>query len=791
MAEIAVDNSFLTDRARDYAILSDLAYAKWNKIGNEWKPDEKYNSLWEDMSERGYSVLAHMPNTQTGYSGILFEYKDKDTNTSTSVLVNRGSELKLENFDWRDLYADINIWLNHSLPEQFYSMVQFIEQLRSDANIKLVDFDVAGHSLGGCLSQMTKAAYASNVQQTYTYNSLGAESLTKVYEKVESNIPGKVLVRYWYADPNSGSGQWLYYEWDPTVWEKYETFFNQQKTVDASNVYNISGKDGIIFAANIGKDIGPEIFIQGSSHKIDVVSDQLKTSPFYIDPSKPVTIIGSSKDEFFYGDFDSKHYSGNPIGLVTLVGGYGSDLLKGSDRDDWLYGDLYAALNDQDKIKTGNVSVILGNDTLIGGKGDDHLFGGPESDIYYYNYLDGNDTIKDTEGNNTIIYKSNGKSRIISDFYRSGTATEVWETNDSQFQISHASLWKLDLPGGGTLTLEDFQADKFGIRLVDLPTLPSKGQITFGTSASDNISSDTSGDDYIDSLAGDDNIYAWQGGNDWLVGGEGSDILNSYRAVGSNDVLEGGVGADLLAGGPGDDLLFGEVYGEMTSLIEAGEIVLSEAGKGDLVSGGFGNDFIYGSNRGDALMGFDGHDLIVGGGGDDAIFGDDDYGLATRDWSFTITQGVSVTLNGLTLETGTAPGDDAIYAGTGNDFVYAGGGGDEVYGGADNDTLLGEAGDDFISGDAGDDILEGDATWVAVADQGNDYIDGGAGNDQIRGYAGSDDLFGGDNNDTIYGDAGDDYLDGESGDDTLYGGADNDTIFGGEGIGSARRWRGG
>ena len=154
-------------------------------------------------------------------------------------------------------------------------------------------------------------------------------------------------------------------------------------------------------------------------------------------------------------------------------------------------------------------------------------------------------------------------------------------------------------------------------------------------------------------------------------------LLARLDAHVEGEALVTDVGNDIMSGGPGDDLLFGEVYGERASLIEAGEVALSETGKGDLISGGFGNDFVYGSTRGDALMGFDGHDLIVGGGGDDAIFGDDDYSIATRDWSFTITQGVSVTLNGMTLETGIAPGDDAIYAGTGNDFVYAGGGSDD------------------------------------------------------------------------------------------------------------------
>jgi len=367
------------------------------------------------------------------------------------------------------------------------------------------------------------------------------------------------------------------------------------------------------------------------------------------------------------------------------------------------------------------------------------------------------------------------------------------------------------MPDGGIIELgTDFKDGDFGVHLLDVPDKPQTGTPITGDlepidfdenepglqakhDAWGNIITDpdvplpgrsdflydTTGNDRIDGGAGYDYIRAQQGGDDWLSGGDGIDFVSSVTASGK-DVIEGGSGSDLLAGGPGDDLVFSENYGEMAALIAAGEVAQSIIEKGDLATGNAGNDFVYGSDRGDLLFGGNNHDLIVGGGGGDAIFGDDDYSTAIADWSFTITQGVGVSITSLTYETSITPGDDAIYAGTGNDFVYAGGGGDEVYGGADNDTILGEAGDDFISGDAGDDFLEGDASWVAVADQGSDYIDGGAGNDQIWGQGGSDDLFGGDNNDTIQGDAGDDYLDGEAGDDILYGGADNDTLFGGE-----------
>jgi len=41
----------------------------------------------------------------------------------------------------------------------------------------------------------------------------------------------------------------------------------------------------------------------------------------------------------------------------------------------------------------------------------------------------------------------------------------------------------------------------------------------------------------------------------------------------------------------------------MQALIADGEIALGTGVKGDLASGGAGNDFVYGSNRNDALFG--------------------------------------------------------------------------------------------------------------------------------------------------------------------------------------------
>jgi hypothetical protein len=43
MPDISINNSFLTERARDYAALSDLAYADWSYNGKEWVPNSGEN----------------------------------------------------------------------------------------------------------------------------------------------------------------------------------------------------------------------------------------------------------------------------------------------------------------------------------------------------------------------------------------------------------------------------------------------------------------------------------------------------------------------------------------------------------------------------------------------------------------------------------------------------------------------------------------------------------------------------------------------------------------------------
>jgi len=465
---------------------------------------------------------------------------------------------------------------------------------------------------------------------------------------------------------------------------------------------------------------------------------------------------------------------------VFMLGGDNGDTLTGSANADLLYGGAGA-----DTLTGGE-----GADTVLGGSGDDVLNGGLGHDSYVYVIGDGNDDIVDEDKDGEIVLLMSGTERrmALNNFFESGQ--DEWKLLDgSAIKMTHNSLYTIVFSDGGTIDFgADFQSGDFGINLLEIPDAPVIGNTILGdqnpSDYNDSLS-DTAGNDRIEGLSGDDDINAYNGGSDWLLGGDGGDVINSLWHEGM-DIIEGGTGSDLLSGGQGNDKVFGDSYGEMETSIAAGETAASINERGDLISGGTGNDFVYGANRNDALFGGEGHDLLVGGGGGDALFGDDEYGMATRAWSFTINPGLNVSFDNVAVEFGTFQGDDLIYAGTGNDFVYAGGGGDEVYGGDGDDTVIGEAGDDFVEGGAGNDILEGDASWIAIAEQGNDYIDGGSGADKIWGGGGSDDLFGGTENDEIYGDSGDagdagDYIDGESGNDILFGIGGNDTIYGGAG----------
>lgn len=212
-----------------------------------------------------------------------------------------------------------------------------------------------------------------------------------------------------------------------------------------------------------------------------------------------------------------------------------------------------------------------------------------------------------------------------------------------------------------------------------------------------------------------------------LSSGLGSDPEPNDDQVADQDSIQG---ID-----PSNGLDFGYVYLPQPASVgnTAGMPQSSDApalvDSDETLTGGLGNDI---------LFGLGGDDWIVGGDGDDSLGG--------------------------------RAGDDTLLGGFDEDQLIGGDGNDSLDGGTDADTLYGDAGQDTLIGAAGNDAL--------YAGDGQDLLAGDAGQDNLFGGQGQDTLYGGDDADTIDGGIGNDLMYGGAGSDEVFGGAGQDTLWG-------------
>ncbi|MCI0755554.1 Hint domain-containing protein [Teichococcus vastitatis] len=122
----------------------------------------------------------------------------------------------------------------------------------------------------------------------------------------------------------------------------------------------------------------------------------------------------------------------------------------------------------------------------------------------------------------------------------------------------------------------------------------------------------TSGADTYTAPLNELNTISGSTGDDFLVGGDLSDIINGEDG---NDTLIGRAGADNINGGTGRDQIFGN-------------------GGRDTLNGGAGNDVIDGGRSADIINGGAGNDILTGGPGDDQIDGGNGTDIVTYNDNF-------------------------------------------------------------------------------------------------------------------------------------------------------------
>lgn len=310
-------------------------------------------------------------------------------------------------------------------------------------------------------------------------------------------------------------------------------------------------------------------------------------------------------------------------GADLLSGGVGEDMLRGGDGEDTLFGadedDMLLGGDGDDRLDEG-----AGHGGLEGGAGADTLVGGMGPDAFVIDRMSGDDVVVDfTAGPGMFDHIAIRDLR--------------WE--ELSFEDAAEGV-RISWDGGSAqllgVAMRDLAQDDFmfaespdlppGARQPDGPTeeraTPSEeGPEITAAAASDRPDADGErldvphgqalvGGNDRDVLAGgegDDHLFG-RGGRDLLAGGMGNDIL---QGDGGRDTILGGDGMDRLNGGRGDDLLIG---GEMADEIMGGDDddTIDEGAGHGMIEGGHGDDVITGGMGADAF-------IVAPDSGDDVI----------------------------------------------------------------------------------------------------------------------------------------------------------------------------
>jgi Ca2+-binding RTX toxin-like protein len=530
-------------------------------------------------------------------------------------------------------------------------------------------------------------------------------------------------------------------------------YFINQQAINASDDYLLldGHKDRVIFGSNQGETI-----IGGSAEKL------------YGEAGND-TIVGGTGDNYIDGGEGNDVLDGD-YGADILIGGAGDDIIGNSQRDREGYSGALAG-----------GTPFFGN-TVTGGLGNDTIYGSRYGDVYHFNRGDGVDTIIEFDqnfSNSTELYRD--KLILGAEISTLGTLLSVSGLDlviqfiNSADKITVKNHFNSTINTGAKIEEIHF-ADG---TIWNSTEISSKAMVTIGTDGDDIIYGNSSvtfsdviyggkGNDTLNASAGADTLYGEEG-NDILNGGSENDYLDGGDG---NDILDGGYGSDVLIGGDGNDTIG---LGQYDMSGSSGSLPIGTTFYGNKITGGKGDDTIYGSNYGDIYN-------FNAGDGKDIIY---EQSLTSSSELYTdrIVFGDLINTSNIILN---SSGSDLIvtFQGSSDSITLK----NQLNGGtAQIDRFVFKDGTIWSQSEINNRALVKTGTDANDTLNGNntatygDIIYGGAGNDIISGFGGADKLYGEAGNDNLKGGNENDYLDGGDGDDVLDGGYGSDTLIGGNG----------
>jgi Ca2+-binding RTX toxin-like protein len=429
------------------------------------------------------------------------------------------------------------------------------------------------------------------------------------------------------------------------------------------------------------------------------------------------------------------------------------------------------------------------NDTLIGGKGDDILVGGNGDDAYRYSLGDGNDTINDSAGINsiefgdgislvdrlTIVEKDTSNNLVIT--LPDGATITVLNAFDAQGNFTEGAIKSLKFS-------DMYVWNQYEIKR----NLKAASKTLNGTADADNLVGDT-GDDFLTGgLAAD-----------LLVGGKGNDIYK-YSLGDGNDVITdvGGIDKIDFISGITQSQIKLERYNPLVStdyrnlylaLPNGNYITITDMfdANGEFTANKIESikfsdavwdadriavELLKGSLGDDNLKGFSSNDILVGGKGNDILSG----GLGNDIYRFSLGDGIDRINEGR---------DQASYIDGGYDVIELGAGitqesvrarsGSLSFG--DGQRIIIEGMFDPITGE----LVPGRAIELIKFSEGGEWDISRILQEIIKTTSYADYIFGSVNAEVISGLGGSDWIGSAAGDDTLIGGIGADALDGGLG----------
>lgn len=373
----------------------------------------------------------------------------------------------------------------------------------------------------------------------------------------------------------------------------------------------------------------------------------------------------------------------------------GNDTITGSNKSDFIFS-------------------TSGNDNITGGKGNDIIVNQSGNTTYNFNPGDGQDIIRDYNGNDKLIVG--------------------YSSDDIIFQRSQGDLLIKFKNSKDCITVYNwFINDNNRIETIQMTdvTITSDTLMAYMTSPQG-----TEGQDILIGTDEDNIMFAY-GGDDYIEG------------KGGNDILDGGAGKDIMKGGLGNDTYFVDNSGDLVienedegidlvkssisyilpenveNLTLTGKKNINGVGNelNNIIIGNDGNNILNGVSGNNTLKGGKGNDIYIinASNANDTIIENVNEGTDTVKASVTHTLAANIEnliLTGKENINGTGnSGDNRIEGNEGNNILSGGAGNDTLYGGGKGkDTLKGGTGNDTYIVDSSD------VTVVENANEGTDTV---------------------------------------------------------------------